>query len=93
MNTKTAIKVDDLEDLELGVVRRRMPQTFTTRRRLQVTVEEFGERYRISVGALRTREAGTATPDAVAEACLLAIARDPDTVAAAVAAGQRVTVE
>ena len=77
-NTKC---VDDLEDPEESAVWRRLPRSFSTRRRLTLTVEQFAERYRIPVETLRAWEAGTADPDAVAEAFLLAIARDPEALA------------
>ena len=82
MSTKTTISVDDFEDPDEGAVWRRMPRSFTTRRRLKLTVEQFGARYRIPPDILQAWEAGTAIPDAVAEAYLLAIASEPEAIAA-----------
>ena len=93
MNTTTMIEVDDLEDPEEGAVWRRLPRSFSTRRRLKLTVEQFGERYRIPVETLRAWEAGTAAPDAVAEAYLLVIARAPEAVADALGAGKKAAAE
>jgi putative transcriptional regulator len=56
---------------------------------LKLTVEDFGARYRIPAETLHAWEAGTATPDAVAEACLLAIASEPQMVAEALAKARR----
>lgn len=85
MSTRGTISVEDLEDPEAGAVWREMPRSFTTRRRLKLTVEEFAGRYGLPVDMLRAWEAGTAKPDAVAEAFLLAIAREPDVIAKALA--------
>ena len=47
MSKQTTIKVDEIENPEEGAVWRRMPRSFSIRRRLNLTVEEFFERYRI----------------------------------------------
>jgi hypothetical protein len=73
--------IEDLDDPEEGAVWRRMPRSFSTRRRLKLTVEEYAERYRIPAELQRAWEAGTAKPDAVAEAFMLAIAREPELMA------------
>lgn len=83
MSNPTTKSLDALDDPEAGAVWRRMPRSFSTRRRLKLTVEEFAERYAIPVEILRAWDAGTAVPDAVAEAFLLAIARDPEALAKA----------
>jgi putative transcriptional regulator len=67
-----------------------MPRSFTTRRRLKLTVEEFAARYRLPVETLRAWETGTAAPDAIAEAYLLAIASEPEMVAEALEKARRV---
>jgi hypothetical protein len=85
MSKRGTISVEDLEDPEAGAVWRELPRSFTTRRRLKLTVEEFAGRYRLRVDVLRAWETGTAKPDAVAEAFLLAIAREPDVIAKALA--------
>ena len=82
MNTTNTISLDDLEDPEEGAVWRRLPRSFTTRRRLKLTVEQFSTRYRIPADILHAWEAGMAKPDAVAEAYLLAIATEPEAIAA-----------
>ena len=83
MNKHATISVEDLDDPEEGAVWRELPRSFSTRRRLKLTVEKFGERYRIPVETLRAWEAGTEKLDAVAEAYLRAIAGNPEAVAAA----------
>jgi hypothetical protein len=85
MSKRGTISVEDLEDPEAGAVWREMPRSFTTRRRLKLSVEEFAARYQLPVDVLHAWEAGTAQPDAVAEAFLLAIAREPDVIAKALA--------
>lgn len=85
MSKPNTISVDDLDDAEEGADWRRMPRSFSTRRRLKLTVEEFAERYRLPVAMLRAWEAGTERPDAIAEALLLAIAREPEVLARALA--------
>ena len=93
MNTHATISVEDLDDPEEGAVWRELPRSFSTRRRLKLTVEQFGERYRIPVETLRAWVAGTATPDAVAEAYLLVIARAPEAVADALGVGKKAAAE
>ena len=83
MSNQRTISIDDLEDPEEGAVWRRLPRSYSTRRRLKLTVEQYSERYRIPVPLLRAWEDGTAVPDAVAEALMLAIARDPEGLAKA----------
>ena len=62
---------------------KRVPWVKTLRRALALTQEEFAERYRIPVGALRDWEQGRSEPDKPARAYLTVIARDPDGVRAA----------
>ena len=93
MSTPFTISLDDLENPEEGAVWRRMPRSRVLRRTLRLSIEQFGERYRIPVETLRAWEAGTATPDVVAEAYLRAIAGNPDAVATALEAGQRAAAE
>lgn len=84
MSERGTISVEDLEDPEQGANWREMPRSFSTRRRLKLTVEQYAERYLFSVELLRAWEAGTAKPDAVAEAFMLAIAREPELLAKAI---------
>ncbi len=88
MSKQTTIKVDELDDAEHGAAWRRMPRSFSTRRRLNLSIEQFAERYRIPADMLRAWEAGTTTPDAIAEALMLAIAREPELLARALASGE-----
>jgi hypothetical protein len=85
MSETTLISVDDLEDPEEGAVWRKVPRSRVLRRWMKLTVEEFAERYGLPADVLRAWEDGTAQPDAVAEAFLLAIAREPDVIAKALA--------
>ena len=87
MSDTTTISIDDLDDPEEGAVWRRMPRTRGIRRRLKLTPEQFAERFGIPADMVRAWEAGTAKPDAVAEAYLRVIAREPEVVAAALATG------
>jgi hypothetical protein len=84
MNTNTISTVEALDDAEAGAVWRELPRSFGLRRRLKLTVEAFAERYDIPADLVRAWEAGTATPDAVADAYLRAIAARPDEVALSV---------
>ena len=85
MSERGTISVEDLEDPEQGAIWREMPRSYSTRKRLKLTVEQFSERYRIPAELQRAWEAGTAKPDAVAEAFMLAIAREPELLAKALA--------
>jgi DNA-binding transcriptional regulator YiaG len=71
-------QIDDLDDPEADAVWRKVPRSRTLRKWMKLSVEEFGARYRIPAETLHAWEARTETPDAVAEAYLLAIARDPE---------------
>ena len=93
MNKPDTKSVEDLLDPEEGAVWRELPRSFGIRRRLKLTLEQFAERYCISVETARAWEAGTATPDAVADAYLRVIAREPEAVARAVAPGGKVAAE
>jgi len=57
---------------------RRTPQVKIIRRALELTQEEFAERYHIPLGTLRDWEQGRAEPDQPTRAYLTVIARDPD---------------
>jgi DNA-binding transcriptional regulator YiaG len=52
---------------------------------LLLTTEDFATRYRLPVELLRAWEDGTAKPEAVTEAFLLATALEPDVIAKALA--------
>lgn len=57
---------------------KRTPQAKVIRRALELTQEEFADRYHIPLGTLRDWEQGRAEPDQPAKAYLMVIARDPD---------------
>ncbi len=59
---------------------KRTPQAKVIRRALELTQEEFAERYHIPLGTLRDWEQGRAQPDQPTQAYLTVIARDPDRV-------------
>ena len=56
----------------------RVPRSKTIRRALQLTQEEFSERYHIPIGTLRDWEQGRSEPDAPAKGFLKLIAADPE---------------
>ncbi len=85
MSTSSTTSIDDLADPEADAVWRKVPRSRVLRRWMKLTVEEFAERYGLPVDVLRAWEDGTAQPDAVAEAFLLAIAREPEVIAKALA--------
>jgi len=57
---------------------KRTPQTKIVRRALELTREEFSNRYHIPPGTLRDWEQGRTEPDQPARASLKVIARDPE---------------
>ena len=61
----------------------RVPRIKTLRRALQLTEQQFCDAFCIPVETIRDWEAGVSEPDAVAQAYLLLIAREPGMVAAA----------
>ncbi len=93
MSKNATVSVEDLDDPEEGAVWRELPRTWGIRRRLKLTVEQFAERYRIPAETVRAWEAGTASPDAVAEAYLRVIALRPAEVAAALSESVREAAE
>ncbi len=93
MSTSDTKSVETLDDAEDGAMWRELPRSFGIRRRLKLTVQQFAERFGIPVEAVEAWESGTSKPDAVAEAYLLVIAREPETVARAVAASVRNAAE
>jgi Helix-turn-helix len=93
MSTSDTKCVETLADPEDGAVWRELPRSFGIRRRLKLTAEQFAERFGIPVETVRDWETGVARPDAVADAYLRVIAREPDAVARAVAAGARSAAE
>ena len=60
---------------------KRVPRVKTLRRALQLTQEEFAQRYYIPVGTLRDWEQRRSEPDAPARAYLKVIASDPEGIA------------
>jgi hypothetical protein len=63
-----------------GPMGRRLPLVAVICRELEITPEEFAGRYRIPVDKVRDWVEGRGEPDAVAQAYLHVIARDPDMV-------------
>src|SRR5271170_8528973 len=59
---------------------KRTPQVKVIRRALDLSQEEFAERFRIPLGTLRDWEQGRAEPDQPTRAYLTLIARDPERV-------------
>ncbi len=70
----------DAQPLTKADLRRmkRTPRAKVIRRPLDLSQEEFAERYRIPIGTLRDWEQGRTTPDQPAQAYLTLIARDPE---------------
>jgi putative transcriptional regulator len=66
-----------LTPADLGRMKR-TPQVKIVRRALELTQEEFADRYHIPLGTLRDWEQGRAEPDQPTKAYLTLIARDPD---------------
>ncbi len=60
---------------------KRLPRVTVIRRALQLTQEQFAERYQIPVGTLRDWEQERVEPEGPARAYLRAIAGDPEGVA------------
>lgn len=56
---------------------KRVPRVKIIRRAINLTQEEFAERYHIPLGTLRDWEQGRAEPDQPTRAYLTLIARDP----------------
>lgn len=62
---------------------KRTPQVKVVRRALGLTQEDFAARYHIPIGTLRDWEQGRVEPDQAARAYITVIAREPETVRAA----------
>ena len=62
---------------------KRTPQVKIIRRALDLSQEEFAERFRIPLGTLRDWEQGRKDPDAAARAYLVVIGRNPTAVSEA----------
>ncbi len=60
---------------------KRVPRIKTLRRALDLSLEEFAERYRIPLGTLRDWEQGRTEPDQTAQTYLTLIALDPELIA------------
>ena len=67
---------------------KRTPQVKVIRRALELSQEEFSERFRIPLGTLRDWEQGRKDPDAAARAYLVVIGRNPGAVSEALGAGR-----
>ena len=59
---------------------KRVPQVKVLRRALELTQEEFSDRFQIPLGALRDWEQERSQPDLPTRAYLKVIARDPEAV-------------
>ena len=66
-----------LTEADLSRMKRR-PRVKIIRRALDLTQEEFSERYHIPIGTLRDWEQGRSEPDQPTRAYLTLIARDPE---------------
>ena len=62
---------------------KRTPQVKVIRRALELSQEEFAERFQIPLGTLRDWEQGRKDPDAAARAYLVVIGRNPAAVSEA----------
>jgi putative transcriptional regulator len=62
---------------------KRTPQVRVIRRALDLSQEEFAERFQIPLGTLRDWEQGRKDPDAAARAYLIVIGRNPKAVSEA----------
>jgi putative transcriptional regulator len=62
---------------------KRTPQVKVIRRALDLSQEEFAERFRIPLGTVRDWEQGRKDPDAAARAYLIVIGRNPAAVSEA----------
>ena len=80
-NIEKAARADpDAQPLTKTELKRmkRTPRVKIIRRALELTQEEFSERYHIPLGTLRDWEQGRAEPDQPTRAYLTLIARDPE---------------
>jgi putative transcriptional regulator len=62
---------------------RRVPSVRALRQKLNLTQEQFAERFHLPLGTVRDWEQGAHRPDKAAQVLLTVIARDPDAVARA----------
>jgi putative transcriptional regulator len=74
---------------EDSMYRKRTPQVKVIRRAMELSQEDFSERFRIPLGTLRDWEQGRKEPDAAARAYLTVIAVDPDAVSKALLSAPR----
>jgi putative transcriptional regulator len=65
------------------------PRVKIIRRALDLTQEEFAQRYHIPIGTLRDWEQGRAEPDQPTRAYLTLIARDPEHISRLLNSGSR----
>jgi putative transcriptional regulator len=72
---------------------RQTPRVKVIRRALRMTQEEFAERFGLSLATIRDWEQGRTEPDQASRTLLKLIARMPDQVEAALAAGRRSATE
>lgn len=73
-----------LTDAELGRMRR-VPNPREIRTRLNLTQEQFAERFQLRLGTIRDWEQGKKAPDSAARALLRVIDRNPEAVDRALA--------
>ena len=62
---------------------RRVPTVRSVRKKLNMTQEQFAERFHLPLGTVRDWEQGAHRPDKAAQVLLTVIAKDPDAVARA----------
>ena len=62
---------------------RRVPTVRALRKKLNMTQEQFAERFHLPLGTVRDWEQGAHRPDKAAQVLLTVIAKDPDAVARA----------
>jgi putative transcriptional regulator len=80
--TQAALADPDAQPLDISRLKP-VPRARSLRLALQLTPEEFANRYHIPVGTLRDWEQGRSVPDAPARAYLEVIAAEPEMVAKA----------
>ena len=79
-------EISDMHLTDADMVRmRRTPQIKIVRRALELSQQEFSDRYQIPIGTLRDWEQGRCEPDQAAKSYLAVIAKEPEVVALALA--------
>ena len=79
-------EISDMHLTDADMARmRRTPQIKIVRRALELSQQEFSDRYQIPIGTLRDWEQGRCEPDQAAKSYLAVIAKEPEVVALALA--------